>query len=199
MLARFAQGGAEVAALSATGEELTADLVVTEGHKHNTLASLITWRQLAAWPILGRTSFGSITVGQLITQTAAEDIGLYWFRMPRDSGGLRVTSIFYPRIRVTVPAPGAPVDSDLIVTGDLVRVGVGGLVTVVQALPPLNIFAQAGPPVVSFVNRWLTWGAVEIDPATPDALLGLRLRALVPVATHQGLVLEVAVNLRGGL
>lgn len=199
LLARFAQKAAEVVALSATGEALSADLTVTEGHRHNTEATLLEWRQLAAWPVIGRALDTLVAAGQVISSSAAtEDIGLYLFRMPTDSLGVRLRDVFYPRLRATVPTPGAPAISAITVTGDLIRIGVGGVLTVVSALPPLNLAAKAAPPV-SFIDRWFTWGAVEINPAVTDARFGLRLRAQAGGLGQQGTVFEVAVGLRGGL
>lgn len=192
MLARFAQKSAQVMALSATGEELTADLVVTEGHKHNALETLLWWRQLGAWPLIGRTLAGALTVGQIVSDTANEDLGLYFFRLPINAAlTARVTSIIYPRLRATVPTPGAPAASLLIVTGELVRVGIGGSLVTVVTLPPLNLSAVT--------NRWFTWGPIEIPDLVTDLRFGLRLRARVSVAAQQGTALEVAVGLREGL
>ena len=198
MLARFAQQAARIVALSGTGEELTADLVVVEGHKHNSEETLVEWRQLGAWPILGRTLAGVARVGQLVTLTATEDLGLYLFKVPLDPFGVRVRSVLFPRFRATVPNPGTPGDSTLTVTGDLVRI-VAGVLTVVAALPRLNIVAQAGPPLVSYVNQWFSWGGIEIPPTVTEALFALRLRVKMAVAAQQGVALEVAVGLRSGL
>lgn len=191
MMARFAQQAAQVLCLSATGDTLDTDLVVTEGHKHNTPDTLLWWRQLAAWPIVGRTLPGVVTVGQVITDTVNEDLGMYFFRVPLNSAGNRVTSILYPRFRATVPTAGAPAESLLVVTGELVRIGAFNAITTVAALPALNI--SAAP------NQWFTWGAVEITGIATDARFGLRLRALVSVAAQQGTALEVAVGLMSGL
>lgn len=200
MVAYFAQLAAQAISVSATGDELLEDLVVTEGHKHNAEGLLIEWRQLGAWPISGRTLAGAATVGQVINEFAAtEDVGLYLFRLPLDSAGVRVRSYFYPKFRATVPSPGAPADSTLIVSGDLVRVAAGGVLTVVQALPPLNLVAQAGPPAVSFVSQWFSWGPVEVPASVTDARFGLRLRAKVALIGQQGTVLESMVSLLGGL
>lgn len=189
MMAKFAQRAAEVLALSATGEELTADLTVTEGHKHNSLKTLLAWRQLAAWPIIGRTLVAAVTPGQVITSTGGEDLGLYLFRMPLDADDERVTDIFYPRFRASVESA-----NKLIVYGDLVYVDSGAL-TVISALPALNI----GNAVTDYENRWFTWGPIEIDPGVPDAKIGLRLRAKVASGGQEGTALEVAVGLRSGL
>lgn len=200
MVARFAQLSAQVMALSGTGDELTTDLVVTEGHKHNAEATLTEWRQLGAWPLIGSTFLGAPTVGQVVTQSAVDDdLGRYFFRMPLTGAGLRVRHVLYPRIRATVPSPGGPADSDLRVSGELVRIAAGGVLTLVTPLPTLNICAQAGPPLVSYSDRWFSFGAIEIDPAVLDARFGLRLRARVAVAAQQGTVFEVAVSLRSGL
>lgn len=199
MLARFAQRAAQVIAVSGTGEELTADLTVNEGHKHNTEDTLVEWRQLAAWPVIGRTLAAVVTSGQVISGTSEEDLGMYLFRMPLTAAGARVRNVFYPRVRATVPAPGGPATSTLIVTGDVIRIGAFGIVVVVATLPPLNIVAQAGPPVVGYSNQWFSFGAVEILTTTTVAQLGLRLRARVANGGEEGTAFEVAVGLRGGL
>lgn len=199
MIARFAQLAAEVLSLSATGEVLTADLVVTEGHQHNTAGTVIEWRQLGSWPLIGSSFLGSPQVGQVILQSAADDdLGRYYFRMALDGAGVRVRNVVYPRVRATVPTPGGPANSTLIITGELVRL-VAGVLTVVATLPTLNIVAQAGPPVVSYTDQWFSFGAIEIDPALADARFGLRLRARVAVAAQEGTISEVAVSLRSGL
>ena len=200
MVARFAQLAAQAVAVSATGDALTADLVVTEGHKHNAEGLLVEWRALGAWPVIGRTLAGQATPGQVVSEFAApEDLGLYLFRLPLDAGGVRVRSVLYARVRCTVPAPAAPADSTLVVSGDLVRVGVGGALTVVVALPPINIVAQAGPPVVSYLGSWFVFGPIEIPPAVLDARFGLRLRAQVALIGQSGTVFEVQASLGSGL
>ena len=199
MAARFAQAAAQVVALSATGDELTSDLIVTAGHKHNEFDLDLDWRQWGAWPVMGRSVFGLPVPGLPITSFAADtEAGIYYFRRALDAGGIPIRSVIYPRLRATVPSGGAPADSTLILSGEIVRVAAGLLVTV-TTLPPLTLGALAGPPIVSFVKQWFSWGAVEIPPTVLDARLALRLRARVALVTQEGTLHDVALGLRSGL
>jgi hypothetical protein len=201
-LARFAQSARELITLSALGEVPESDLVVTEGHKHDTEETILLWRQLGQWTLSTQSAVGVQTVGRVVSGVTPRSMGTYPFRVPLSVGGtVAPYRWLYPRVRVTTPTPGGPTTGTLQLTGDLVRLP-GGAPVVVATLPPLRISWQAGPPVVSYSDRFFGWGPIEVSEADLVAASGrpaLRLTGSTDLAGQQGTVLELSVGLLGGL
>ena len=179
-LARFAQSAAALVALSATNEPLESDLVVTEGHRHDTEETVILWRQLGQW------SFERFVFGLTVRR-----IDTFPFRLPLSVGGTAAPlRVIYPRVRVTV-TNNATLDATLQLTGDIVRLP-GGAPVVVATLPALRITSQ-GAPLVNFVNRWFAFGPVEVSEAdlvAAQGRLALRLTGEMEGAAEGGTVFE---------
>jgi hypothetical protein len=188
-------------ALSGTAECLDGDVVVTEGHRHETEDTVILWRQLGQWPLFAVDASGNQSVGLVVSGVTPRAVGSYPFRVPLSSGGTAAPyRVIYPRARVTVPTPGGPAAATLQLTGDLVRLP-GGAPVVVATLPALRVTSQAAP-LVAYSNRWVGWGPIELSEADLVAAAGrlaLRVIGATDLAPQQGTLLEVSVGLLGGL
>ena len=197
-LARFAQSAAEVVAVSATGDELTSDLVVTEGHRHEAIETVILWRQLGSWVLTTQSIAGVQSVGLPVTSTIFRQSATFFFRVPlSDTGTKAPYQVLYPRARVSVPTPGGP-ETTLELRGDICRIGAGGVIVVIAVLPPMRISSQVGPPAISYVNRWFGWSAIEVSEADlvlASGRLCLLLRVAIDVAAQTGTLFEVGVSL----
>ena len=202
LLARFAQSAAEVVAVSATGDELAADLVVTEGHKHDAIGTVIVWRQLGQWALDSQAIAGAQSTGIDVSGVTPRNLGTLPFRVPLGPGGLSAPyPVIYPRVRVTVPTPGGPATAKLMLAGDVVRLP-GGAPVSIATLPALNIGSLAGPPVVSHTNKWFAFGPIELSEADLVLAAGriaLRLNARTELAPEVGTIFEVQIGLLGGL
>ena len=73
--------------MSATGDELTADLVVTEGHKHDALETVIVWRQLGQWSLDAQAIAGAQSTGIDVSGTTPRNVATLPFRVPLGPGG----------------------------------------------------------------------------------------------------------------
>ena len=189
-LARFAQSAAALVVLSATNEPLESDLVVTEGHRHDTEETVILWRQLGQW------SFDTVVFG-----IAPRAVDTYPFRVPLSLGGTAAPyRVTYPRVRLSVPAALGPAVATLQLTGDIVRLP-GGAPVVVATLPALRVISQLAPPV-RYSNAWFTFGPVEVSEAdlvAAQGRLALRLTGEMEGAAESASLFEVSVGLLAGL
>ena len=196
-LARFAQTAAALVALSATNEPLEADLTVTAGHRHDTEETAILWRQLGQWALTSQSSVGVQSIGLAVSGVTPRLLCTLPFRVPLSAGGTAAPlRVIYPRVRVSVLS-GTP--STMQLTGDVVKL-LGGIASV-AVLPPLRVRSQAAP-AVTFVNRWLSFGPVEIPEAALVAAggrLALQLIGSTDNAGETGTLFEASVGLLGGL
>lgn len=200
-IARFGQSAAGVVALSATGVALTADLVVTEGHKHGEHDTVIRWRQLGQWALSSQV-ITTQSVGYPVDSVTPRSVADLPFRVALSPLGTSAPyRVLYPRVRASVPAPGAPAGTVVTLTGDLVRLP-GGAPVVVATLPTLRIVTQLGPPLVAYTNTWFAFGPIEVaqaDLVAASGRLALRLAASIGGVGQSALLLEAQVGLLSGL
>jgi hypothetical protein len=88
--------------LAATGDALTADLVVNEGHSHDDEDSYLWWRQLGSWQFTSEREGFSVEgrEGHKITETSETLLLLVPVLVPT------WVKRIYPRLRLSSPAPG---------------------------------------------------------------------------------------------